>query len=73
MPKKIELPGDLITAAEAARLRGVTAPAIRFLIARGRMPVYRVAGKVFLSKREVEAWRPLPAGAPPKIKQKPKK
>ena len=57
---------------ERARLRGVTPPAIRFLIAKGRMPVYRVAGKVSLSKREVEAWRPLPAGAPRKIKQKPK-
>lgn len=59
---------DMITQAEAASIRGVTHEAIRSLVKRGRFNVFKIGGKVFLSKREVERFKPNVGGRPPKKK-----
>jgi hypothetical protein len=45
---------DLISQAEAARIRGVTRAAIRDLIRRGRLVPVEVAGRSLVHKSEVE-------------------
>jgi hypothetical protein len=44
---------DLISQAEAARLRGVSRQAIAQMVVTGRLTVYQVAGRPLLSKKEV--------------------
>lgn len=56
---------DLITQAEAARLRGVTRSAIAYLIAQGRLRTYERFGVTFVSKREVEEYEPQKPGPRP--------
>jgi hypothetical protein len=55
---------DLITQAEAARLRGVTPVAIADLIKRGRLTPVEIAGRRHLSRSEVLDFREKPAGRP---------
>ncbi len=57
---------DLITPAEAARLRGVTRSAITHLMKRGRLRVVEVGGRSFLDRSEVEGFTPEITGRPPK-------
>jgi hypothetical protein len=57
---------DLITQAEAARLRGVTRSAIAYLITQGRLKTYERFGVTFVSRREVEDYEPLKPGPKPK-------
>lgn len=59
---------DLITQAEAARLRGVTRSAIAYLITQGRLRTYERFGVTFVSRREVEDYEPLKPGPRPKPK-----
>src|ERR1700753_1710160 len=59
---------DLITQAEAARLRGVTRSAIAYLITQGRLRTYERFGVSFVSRREVEDYEPLKPAARPKSK-----
>jgi hypothetical protein len=59
-------PDDMITQAEAARIRGVSEEAIRYLVKRGRFKVFKIGGKVFLSKREIERFKPSVGGRPSK-------
>ena len=61
-----EMLGDLISQAEAARLRGVTRQAIRKLIEAGRLSVVTVGGRRFVRRSEVQAYAPLQAGRPKK-------
>jgi hypothetical protein len=61
---------DLITQAEAARLRGVTRSAIAYLIAQGRLRTYERFGVTFVSKSEVENYEPLKPGPRPSSKSK---
>jgi hypothetical protein len=61
---------DLITQAEAARLRGVTRSAIAYLIAQGRLRTYERFGVTFVSKSEVESYEPLKPGPRPSSKSK---
>jgi excisionase family DNA binding protein len=56
MAKKKPL-DDLISIAEAARVRGVTHGAIRDLISRGRLQAVEVGGRRFVSRSEVKAFR----------------
>ena len=56
---------DLITQAEAARLRGVTREAVYDLVARGRLSAVEIGGKKFVRRSEVEGFEMLPAGRPP--------
>ncbi len=57
---------DLITQAEAARLRGVSREAIYDLVARGRLNVVEIGGKKFVSRSEVMNFEERPVGRPPK-------
>ncbi len=61
---------DLITQADAARLRGVTRSAITYLITQGRLQTHDRYGMRFVSRREVEAYEPLKPGPQPKAAQK---
>lgn len=60
---------DLVTRTQAAVMRGVTRAAIADLIKRGRLRPIEIAGRSFLSRREVEAFEPDPGGRPLKLKQ----
>jgi hypothetical protein len=62
---------NLISQAEAARLRGVTRAAIADLIKRERFTVVEVGGTKFLKRSEVLAFEKDKPG--PREKQKPKK
>lgn len=64
MVKMLIDPDDMITQAEAARIRGVSHEAIRNLVERGRFNVQMIGGKIFLSKREVERFKPSVGGRP---------
>jgi predicted XRE-type DNA-binding protein len=62
---------DLITQAEAARLRGVTRSAIGDLVKRGKLKkVQKVGAVLFLSRREVLNYTPEVGGRPAKKKEK---
>lgn len=53
---KLEDLGDLISQAEAARIRGVTRAAIRDLIRRGRLRSAPIGGRELVYRSEVEAF-----------------
>jgi excisionase family DNA binding protein len=57
---------DLISQAEAARIRGVGHEAIRHLIKKGRLKTVTIGGKTFLSRKEVQSYKPSPGGRPRK-------
>jgi excisionase family DNA binding protein len=57
---------DLITPAEAARIRGVTRSAITDLMKRGRLNVVEVGGRSFVQRTEVEKFTPDITGRPRK-------
>jgi excisionase family DNA binding protein len=59
---------ELISQAEAARLRGVTRQAIKQLVQRGKFKVYSIGGKILLDRREVRAYKPKRTGRPRKSK-----
>jgi len=59
---------DLITPAEAARLRGVTRSAITDLMKRGRLEIVEFGGRSFLYRKEVESFTPKITGRPPNPK-----
>lgn len=59
---------NLITPAEAARLRGVTRSAITDLVKRGRLGSIEVGGRPFLYRKEVMNFTPEITGRPPKAK-----
>ncbi len=61
---------DLITQAEAARLRGVTIAAIADLMRRGRLSVVEIAGRKHVRRSEVLAFKELPTGRPKKATAK---
>jgi hypothetical protein len=63
-------PDDMISQATAAKIRGVSHEAIRYLVKAGRFKVYMIDGKPFLSRREVEAYVPSKGGRPRKDKRK---
>ncbi len=65
-------PDDMITQTEAARIRGVSHEAIRNLVQRGRLKAHRIGGKVFVSRKEVEAFEPDPGGRPKNKKKRTK-
>lgn len=60
----ILIPSDLISQAEAARLRGCSRQAISRLIQRGKIKVYHIAGFQFLSKAEILKYEAKPGGRP---------
>jgi excisionase family DNA binding protein len=60
---KVDL-DDLITQKEAARIRGVSVQAINDLVRRGRIETVTIGGRKFLSRSEVEGFKPALAGRP---------
>jgi excisionase family DNA binding protein len=65
---------DLISQAEAARIRGVSRQAISDLVQRGKLAGYEIAGRVLVSRKEVENFKEGTRGPPPlarvKVKSK---
>jgi hypothetical protein len=61
---------DLISFADAARLRDVSRQSITKLVNKGRFKTFTVAGRKFLSRKEIEDYSPLTAGRPPAGKKK---
>jgi excisionase family DNA binding protein len=59
-------PEEWMSQAEAARLRKVSRQAISLLVKKGRLPVLKIGGRVFVHRKEVEGFTPEPAGRPPK-------
>jgi hypothetical protein len=65
--RKTAKPEELISQAEAARIRGVSQQAIANLIRRGRLSVTSVAGRALVLRTEVEEFVAKPKlGRPPK-------
>lgn len=60
---------EYISRAEAARIRGVSQPAIVDLIRRGRLKTLSVAGQTLLFRSEVEGFVPRPRTGRPSKKQ----
>ncbi len=61
---------DLITQAEAAKLRGVTREAIYNLVARRRLQTVEIGGQKFVRRSEILDFEALPAGRPPESTRK---
>ncbi len=55
---------DLITQAEAARLRGVSREAIYGLVARRKLQVIEIGGQKFVRRSDVENYTPEIGGRP---------
>jgi excisionase family DNA binding protein len=55
---------DLITQAEAARIRAVSREAIYDLVARGKLKVVEIGGHKFVRRRDVENYEPQAGGRP---------
>jgi hypothetical protein len=65
--RKYVKPDELISQAEAARIRGVSQQAIANLIRRGRLNTASVAGRTLVLRSEVESFVAKPkVGRPPK-------
>jgi excisionase family DNA binding protein len=62
--------GDLITQAEAARLRGVSRPAIHKLVAKGKLRTVEIGGTVFVYRADVLSYERGAPGRPPKGNKK---
>lgn len=62
---------DLISQAEAARLRGVSREAIYDLVARGRLEAIEIGGMKFVQRSEVLGFKERPAGRPAEKARKP--
>lgn len=61
MPTKLD---DMISQADAARIRGVTPQAIGHLIKAGKLRTVKVAGRLLVFRREVESFKPDVGGRP---------
>jgi excisionase family DNA binding protein len=57
---------DLISLAEAARLRGVSRQAIDDLVKRGKLATVEIAGRRLVSRQDVNAYEPELGGRPHK-------
>jgi predicted DNA-binding protein (UPF0251 family) len=59
-------PGEWISQAQAARIRGVSRQAIARLIRKGRFKPLEIAGRLFLRRAEVESYQAERPGRPKK-------
>jgi predicted DNA-binding protein YlxM (UPF0122 family) len=55
---------DLISLAEAARIRGVSRQAIDDLVKRGKFATVEIAGRRLVRKQDIEAYKPELGGRP---------
>ncbi len=60
----INQPSEWVSQAEAARMRGVSRQAIRKLVLKGKLSVFRIGGKTLLKREEVANYKIQPAGRP---------
>ena len=61
---------DLITQAEAARLRGVSRASINELVKKGRFKTFSIAGQQLLSRQQVLNFVPDAGGRPSNPRKK---
>lgn len=61
-------PTDLISQADAAKLRGVSRASINELVTRGRLNTIEIGGKPYLYRKEVLAFEPDKGGRKPAVK-----
>jgi excisionase family DNA binding protein len=64
---------DLISQAEAARLRGCSRQAIQLLVRNGRLQTFEIGGRLLVSKKEVLGYEIRPPGRPLGSKDKKKR
>ena len=57
-------PAEWISQAEASRVRGVSRQAIAKLVSNGRLRTLTVGGRALVSRADVLAFEPNPAGRP---------
>lgn len=57
-----------ITQAEAARIRGISRQAINKLVKAGKIQTLEISSVIFVSKEEIEKFKPKLAGRPKKSK-----
>jgi len=57
---------DLISQAEAARLRGITRQAVARLVQKGRLKIWTIGGRVMVSRAEIREFTPNNPGRPVK-------
>lgn len=57
-------PDELLTVAQAAKMRGVTRQAINHLIRQGKLKVVEIAGRRFVKRGDVESFVPDRGGRP---------
>jgi len=69
MTKSID-PDELLTVAQAAAERGTTRQAINYLIRQGKLEIVDIAGKRFISRQTLAAFKPGSGGRPPKARKK---
>ena len=62
--------GDVYTMAEAARLKGVSYHTVSRAVRRGTLPSRRLGRMVFVSVRDLQAWRPMVERAPRKYRNR---
>jgi hypothetical protein len=62
-------PDDLVTYTTAARIRGVSLQAISRLVQRGSLSMIEIDGHKFVSRKEVQSYKPN-IGGRPKAKQR---
>jgi excisionase family DNA binding protein len=67
-PRQAVKPEDWISQAEAARIRGVSQPAIVNLIRRGRLTTVNMAGRTVVLRSEIENFIARPTGVRPQVK-----
>jgi len=47
-------------------MRGVSRQAIALLVKKGRLPTVKIGGRLLVNRKDVEKFKPEPAGRPPK-------
>lgn len=57
-------PDELLTATQAADVRGVSRQAINYLIREGKLPVVEIAGRRFVKRGDVMSFEPDKGGRP---------
>ena len=61
---------DLISQAEAARIRNVSRASINELVKKGKFKTVEIGGQRFLLRSQVESYEPSAGGRPSKSKRK---
>jgi excisionase family DNA binding protein len=57
-------PEELLTITQAAEERGTTKQAISHLVRQGKLPFIEIAGKKFISRRDLQEFTPDKGGRP---------